>query len=146
MVWYVFHTCVKTMRQQLLIVSSGSHTRTLTDICIPHKNTQYISILHSYTMSQLTSCNLELSIFSSYCTATLTPCIVLQTVLSVDVLIRKPKWVCACDVRGKLKCQYHIRTHHHSTLCTCMWGVEEAKIHMSTSTQLLHKLSAHCVQ
>ena len=56
---------------------SGYHKRTLTDIHIPYKNTQYISTtactIHTHTVTTHMSCSLELSIFSSFCTATLTP-------------------------------------------------------------------------
>ena len=44
--------------------------------------------------------------------------------------------VCAClCVRCQGKAQIsmahtHTSSHHHSTLCTCMWGREEAMIHL----------------
>ena len=85
MVQYVLHSvCVRTIRQQLLTVSSGSHTRTLTDIHIPYKNTQYISTAHTHCHNshvlQSWVVNLLQFLYSNFDT------IVLQTVLPVDVL------------------------------------------------------------
>ena len=51
--------------------------------------------------------------------------------------VRDP-WVCGIRENSSVIGTYeHIHTHHHSTLCTCMCGVEEAMIYMLTIV-LLH--------
>ena len=77
------------MTTVILIFSNGSHIRahnsSLQPACFTHEVTTDMS------------CSLELSIFSTFCIATLTPYIVLQIVLSVDVLCGK-RFITPCRI------------------------------------------------